>query len=86
MPRVSPTGLVRELIGKKIDTSHTHGTGCTLASALACRLGQGMNIDDAFADAVRFVRLAILEAPGLGQGHGPLGQQAVRDFWDEDEM
>ena len=82
----SPTGLVRELIGKKFDTNHTHGTGCTLASALACRLGQGMNIGDAFVDAVRFVRLAILEAPGLGQGHGPLGQQAVRDFWDEDDL
>jgi hydroxymethylpyrimidine/phosphomethylpyrimidine kinase len=80
----SPTGLVRELTGKKFDTVHTHGTGCTLASALACRLGQGMSIGDAFADAVRFVRLAILEAPGLGQGHGPLGQQAVRDFWDQD--
>jgi hydroxymethylpyrimidine/phosphomethylpyrimidine kinase len=82
----SPTGLVRELTGKKFDTNHTHGTGCTLASALACRLGQGMNIGDAFADAVRFVRLAILEAPGLGKGHGPLGQQAVRDFWDEDDL
>jgi hydroxymethylpyrimidine/phosphomethylpyrimidine kinase len=80
----SPAGLVRELTGKKIDTLHTHGTGCTLASALACLLGQGMNIGDAFADAVRFVRLAILEAPGLGQGHGPLGQQAIRDFWDQD--
>ena len=82
----SPTGMVHELTGKKFDTNHTHGTGCTLASALACRLGQGMNIGDAFADAVRFVRLAILEAPGLGQGHGPLGQQAVRDFWDEDDL
>ncbi len=82
----SPTGLVRELEGKKFDTDDTHGTGCTLASALACRLGQGMTIGDAFADAVRFVRLAILEAPGLGQGHGPLGQQAVRDFWEEDDL
>jgi hydroxymethylpyrimidine/phosphomethylpyrimidine kinase len=80
----SPTGLLRELIGKRFDTTDTHGTGCTLASALACRLGQGMSISDAFADAVRFVRLAILEAPGLGAGHGPMGHQAVRDFWDQD--
>jgi hydroxymethylpyrimidine/phosphomethylpyrimidine kinase len=80
----SPTGLVREVEGKKFDTDDTHGTGCTMASVVACRLGQGMNIGDAFADAVRFVRLAILEAPGLGAGHGPLGQQAVRDFWDQD--
>ena len=82
----APSGLIRELQGKRLDTNDTHGTGCTLASALACRLGQGMAIGDAFADAVRFVRLAILEAPGLGQGHGPLGQQTVRNFWDEDDL
>lgn len=80
----SPTGLVRELEGKKFDTVDTHGTGCTMASVLACRLGQGMNISDAFADAVRFVRIAILSASHLGQGHGPIGQQDVRDFWEDD--
>ena len=82
----SPTGLVRELEGKKFNTNDTHGTGCTMASVLACRLGQGMNIRDAFADSVRFIRLAILEAPSLGQGRGPLGQQAVRDFWEDDVL
>jgi hydroxymethylpyrimidine/phosphomethylpyrimidine kinase len=82
----SPTGLVRELTGKRFDTDDTHGTGCTLASALACRLGQGLGIEDAFVDGVRFVRIAIMMAPGLGQGHGPLGHQEVRDFWDEDEL
>jgi hydroxymethylpyrimidine/phosphomethylpyrimidine kinase len=82
----SPTGLVRELTGKRFDTEDTHGTGCTLASALACRLGQGLGIADAFVDGVRFVRIAIMMAPGLGQGHGPLGHQEVRDFWDEDEL
>ncbi len=82
---IGPGGVVvAELKGKRLDTSDTHGTGCTLASALACRLGQGYAIGDAFADAVRFVRLAILEAPGLGQGHGPLGHAMVRDFWDEE--
>jgi hydroxymethylpyrimidine/phosphomethylpyrimidine kinase len=80
----SPTGLVRELEGKKFETDDTHGTGCTMASVLACRLGQGMNIGDAFADAVRFVRIAILSAPHLGQGHGPIGQQDVRDFGEDD--
>jgi hydroxymethylpyrimidine/phosphomethylpyrimidine kinase len=82
----SPTGLLRELEGKRFDTDDTHGTGCTLASAMACRMGQGYTAADAFVDAVRFVRLAILEAPGFGQGHGPLGHQGVRDFWDEDEV
>jgi hydroxymethylpyrimidine/phosphomethylpyrimidine kinase len=82
----SPAGLVRELEGKRFDTDDTHGTGCTLASAMACRMGQGYTAGDAFVDGVRFVRLAILEAPGFGQGHGPLGHQGVCDFWDEDEV
>ncbi len=82
---LSPQGTVKELRGKRFDTNDTHGTGCTLASALACRLGQGMSIGDAFEDAVRFVRIAIMMAPGLGQGHGPLGHAEVRDFWDNDD-
>lgn len=82
----SPAGLVRELEGKRFDTDDTHGTGCTLASAMACRMGQGYTAGDAFVDGVRFVRLAILEAPGFGHGHGPLGHQGVHDFWDEDEL
>lgn len=80
----SPTALIRSLEGKKFDTDDTHGTGCTLASAIACRLGQGYAISDAFADGVRFVRIAIMMAPGLGQGHGPIGHQDVRDFWEDD--
>jgi hydroxymethylpyrimidine/phosphomethylpyrimidine kinase len=82
----SPTGLVRELSGKRFNTEDTHGTGCTLASAVACRLGQGLGIEDAFVDGVRFVRTAIMMAPRLGQGHGPLGHAEVRDLWDEDEV
>jgi hydroxymethylpyrimidine/phosphomethylpyrimidine kinase len=82
---LAPNGLLRELSAKRIETDDTHGTGCTFAAALACRLGQGFGMEDAFADAVRFVRIAILAAPGLGQGHGPLGHAMVRDLWDEDE-
>ncbi|HEY9553368.1 bifunctional hydroxymethylpyrimidine kinase/phosphomethylpyrimidine kinase [Allosphingosinicella sp.] len=83
---LSPGGRSRELRGKRFDTSETHGTGCTLASALACGLGAGLSIDKAFEQAVRFVRIAILEAPGLGQGAGPLGQQFVTDFqWEDPE-
>ncbi len=77
---VSPQGPVRELRGKRIDTTSTHGTGCTLASAVACGLGQGMAIDEAFERAVSFVRAALTEAPGLGHGHGPMGQQLVTGF------
>lgn len=62
----------------RIVTRHTHGTGCTLASAIACGLGQGLGLVEAIERAREFVRAAILAAPGLGAGHGPLGQQAVR--------
>lgn len=81
---LSPSGPLRELRAKRFETDDTHGTGCTLASALACGLGAGLPIERAFVQAVRFVRIAILEAPGLGQGRGPLGHQFVTDFQWED--
>ncbi len=62
----------------RIDTRHTHGTGCTLASAIATGLGQGLPLPEAIARARRFVRAALLAAPGFGGGHGPMGHQAVR--------
>ena len=77
---MSPRGQVREWHGERIDTTHTHGTGCTLASAIACGLGQGLAIDLAIERAISFVRIALIEAPGLGAGHGPMGQQNVVDF------
>jgi hydroxymethylpyrimidine/phosphomethylpyrimidine kinase len=77
---ISPAGSVRELRGRRIDTKHTHGTGCTLASALATGLGRGWPIEKAFERAVSFVRTAIIQAPGFGRGNGPLGQQDVADF------
>lgn len=54
-------------------TAHTHGTGCALASAIACYLSQGMDLPAATARAHAFVAAAIRAAPGLGRGHGPLG-------------
>ncbi len=63
---------------ERIDTPHTHGTGCTLASAIATNLGYGQPLPDAIARARQFVRLALRAAPGLGGGHGPMGHQAVR--------
>jgi hydroxymethylpyrimidine/phosphomethylpyrimidine kinase len=70
---LSPQGEIRRLIGKRFDTVDTHGTGCTLASALATGLASGLGIEAAFEQAVRFVRIAIVNAPGLGGGHGPIG-------------
>jgi hydroxymethylpyrimidine/phosphomethylpyrimidine kinase len=62
----------------RIDTASTHGTGCTLASAIATFIAQGYVLETAIARARQFVRLSLLEAPGLGTGHGPMGQQNVR--------
>lgn len=57
----------------RIFSRHTHGTGCTLASAIATGLAQGMTLRDAVLRARAYVRAAIEAAPGIGQGHGPLG-------------
>lgn len=71
---IAPNGQeIARLDGKRFDTDDTHGTGCTLASALATGLAAGLSIKEAFEQAVRFVRIAILSAPGFGQGHGPIG-------------
>ena len=58
--------------GERIHSRHTHGTGCALASACATGLAQGMALTEAVARAWDYVHQAILTAPGLGQGHGPL--------------
>jgi hydroxymethylpyrimidine/phosphomethylpyrimidine kinase len=57
---------------RRIDSRHTHGTGCTLASAIAAGLAQGMAIEPAVERARLYVQRAIASAPGLGHGHGPL--------------
>jgi hydroxymethylpyrimidine/phosphomethylpyrimidine kinase len=56
----------------RIDSRHTHGTGCTLASAIAAGLAQGLLVEAAVERAREYVRRAIMSAPGLGRGHGPL--------------
>jgi hydroxymethylpyrimidine/phosphomethylpyrimidine kinase len=57
----------------RIDSRHTHGTGCTLASAVATGLARGAPLREAVLQARAYVRAAIAAAPGLGRGHGPLG-------------
>ena len=56
----------------RIETRHTHGTGCTLASAIATSVAQGSSLHDATARARDYVLKAIHTAPGYGAGHGPL--------------
>jgi hydroxymethylpyrimidine/phosphomethylpyrimidine kinase len=68
---VTPTGETL-LEGPRVDTRHTHGTGCTLASACAAGLARGLPLEAAVAEAWAYVAEAIRQAPGLGQGHGPL--------------
>lgn len=58
--------------GPRYATPHTHGTGCTLASAIACGLAQGLNLVEAVRRARDYVAVAIETAPELGHGHGPL--------------
>lgn len=58
--------------GERMETRHTHGTGCTLASACAAGLAQGLPLIEAVARAWNYVHEAMLRAPGLGAGHGPL--------------
>lgn len=68
---VTPHGTQR-FEAPRIDTNSTHGTGCTLASALACSLAQGRDLPAAVARARAYVRRAMETAPGLGGGHGPM--------------
>jgi len=57
----------------RVETKNTHGTGCTLSSAIAAGLAKGKDIFKAVADAERYINLAIKEAPkNIGHGYGPL--------------
>jgi hydroxymethylpyrimidine/phosphomethylpyrimidine kinase len=57
---------------ERVQTTSTHGTGCTLSAALTAGLALGRPLRKAVADALHFVEQALAEAPGLGGGHGPL--------------
>jgi len=56
----------------RIDTPHTHGTGCTLSAAIAALLAKGKSVPDAVQIAKTYITAAIAQAPGIGKGHGPL--------------
>lgn len=68
---ITPAGETL-LESERVDTVHTHGTGCTLASACAAGLAKGLPLERAVAEAWAYVAEAIRRAPGLGQGHGPI--------------
>src|SRR6202521_6150753 len=69
-------GTVREFCAPRIDTPHTHGSGCTYSAAITARLAHSASLADAVARAKEFVSAAIRTNPGLGSGVGPLNHHA----------
>ena len=67
----TPAGI-RRFTHPRIETTSTHGTGCTLSAAITAGLALGRPLEDAVAAALDFVHRAIASAPNLGAGHGPL--------------
>lgn len=65
-------GGIRRFIHTRIETTSTHGTGCTLSAAVTAGVAHGRDLARSAADAVDFVARALATAPGLGSGHGPL--------------
>ena len=67
-----------ELRAERIQTVHTHGTGCTFSAAITACLARGLSVEEAVAGAKHYVTEAIRHAPGLGHGHGP-----TEHFWQQ---
>ena len=57
---------------KKINSKNTHGTGCTLASSIACLIGHGNNLSESVQKGIDYVQKGILLAPNFGSGNGPI--------------
>jgi hydroxymethylpyrimidine/phosphomethylpyrimidine kinase len=76
---VTREGEIARWSDPRIGSPHSHGTGCTLSSAIATLLGQGVPMQAAVERARLFVRLALRDAPGLVEANGPMGHQAVRN-------
>lgn len=76
---VDPKNRLASFDDERIDTRHSHGTGCTLSSAIATLLGHGQSLEHSVRLARKFVRKALEAAPGFGAGHGPMGHQGVRN-------
>jgi hydroxymethylpyrimidine/phosphomethylpyrimidine kinase len=68
---------------RRVETLHTHGTGCTLSAAIATGIGAGLALEVAVDRAIRFIEKALIHAPGFGAGHGPMGHALGRvPFYD----
>ena len=69
-------GETRRYSAPRIDTRHTHGTGCTYSAAITAELAKGRNLAEAVEIAKKYVTLAIESNPGLGKGAGPINHHA----------
>jgi hydroxymethylpyrimidine kinase/phosphomethylpyrimidine kinase len=69
-------GDLRAFRGRRLDTTSTHGTGCTLSAAITSQLAKGESLHAAVRRSIDYVHNAIASAPGLGSGHGPLNHLA----------
>jgi hydroxymethylpyrimidine/phosphomethylpyrimidine kinase len=69
-------GNVRAFRGQRLETTNTHGTGCTLSAAITAQLAKGESLHAAVRRSIHYVHNAIANAPGLGSGHGPLNHLA----------
>jgi hydroxymethylpyrimidine/phosphomethylpyrimidine kinase len=79
---IARDGEVAHWTNPRIATRHSHGTGCTLASGIAVGLGARLPLTDAIGRAIDFTRAAMLAAPGIGAGHGPMGHALGRIPFD----
>ena len=70
-------GRVRVFRSPRVETTSTHGTGCTLAAGVAACLARGMSLEESVGAAKRFVTEAIRRAPRLGRGHGPINHSVA---------
>ena len=68
-----------EFPAPRLETKHTHGTGCTYSAAIAACLARGMQLRDAVACAKQYIDEAIRSAPGLGHGNGPVNHHAATE-------
>lgn len=67
-----------EFIGARVNTTNTHGTGCTFSAAIAAELAKGNQVQEAVRTAKGFIQAAIEESLGIGSGHGPTNHWAYR--------
>jgi hydroxymethylpyrimidine/phosphomethylpyrimidine kinase len=79
---VRADGAVQSWSASRIETRHSHGTGCTLASAIATGLGAGLPLEEAITRARAYLRAALRAAPGFGAGSGPIGHALGGVPWE----